>query len=174
VNADQVREIIDRLPPFALRIGVFVDESADNIRTIVDRCRLDGIQLHGSEPADFCRLFDRRVIKAFRPRGREEIELMDDYSADAFLLDSYHPELAGGTGATFDWELAVAAKKLGRPIILSGGLNPENVAQAVRVVGPYAVDVAGGVEQRPGKKDHRKIKEFIDAVRSAGDPDNVS
>jgi phosphoribosylanthranilate isomerase len=169
VNTDQVAEIVGQLPPFALLIGVFVDEPPDNIRAIVERCQLDGIQLHGSEPADLCRAFDRRVIKAFRPRSRQEVELIGDYPADAFLLDSYHPELAGGTGAVFDWDLAVAAKNFGRPIILSGGLTPENVGEAVRAVRPYAVDVAGGVEAYPGKKDHEKLKRFIAAAKQAGD-----
>ncbi len=169
ITAEKAKGIIDKLPPLTLKIGVFVDEKPEIIRDTMNRCRLDGVQLHGSETPEFCRLFRRRVIKSFKPESDQHIEGIGDYDVDAFLLDSYHPDMAGGTGTTFDWELAVAAKMFGKPVILSGGLNPENVADAVRLVTPYAIDVASGVESFPGKKDPEKLKNFIEQARWASD-----
>lgn len=169
ITPEKAKEIIGKLPPFVFRIGVFVDEQPEKIQETVNACRLDGIQLHGSETPDFCRLFRRRVIKSFRPENEASVKEIGSYQVDAFLLDSYHPELMGGTGATFDWELAVAAKMFGRPVILSGGLTPENVAEATRLVEPYAVDTASGVEAFPGKKDAEKMKTFIEQARWASE-----
>lgn len=169
ITAEKAKGIIDKLPPLTLKIGVFVDEKPEIIRDTMNMCRLDGVQLHGSETPEFCRLFRRRVIKSFKPESDQHIEGIGDYDVDAFLLDSYHPDMAGGTGTTFDWELAVAAKMFGKPVILSGGLNPENVADAVRLVTPYAIDVASGVESFPGKKDPEKLKNFIEQARWASD-----
>lgn len=166
---EKAKEIIDKLPPFVFRIGVFVDESPEKIQEILNSCRLDGIQLHGNEPPEFCRRFRRRVIKSFCPQNESQVEQISHYQVDAFLLDSYHPEMAGGTGTTFDWELAVAAKMFGPPVILSGGLNPDNVAEAVRLVKPYAIDVASGVESFRGKKDPEKLKNFIEQAQWASD-----
>lgn len=169
ITLEKAKEIIGKLPPFVLRIGVFVDEQPEKIQETVNACRLDGIQLHGSETPDFCRLFRRRVIKSFRPENEASVKEIGSYQVDAFLLDSYHPELMGGTGATFDWELAVAAKMFGRPVILSGGLTPENVGEAIRLVEPYAVDTASGVEAFQGKKDAEKMKTFIEQARWASE-----
>ncbi len=169
VAPDRAAEIISTVPPFIFKIGVFVDEDPKKILQTVNNCRLDGIQLHGSESPEFCAGFRRRVIKGLRPQRPEEVERIADYKVDALLLDSYHPEMMGGTGSTFDWELAVAAKMFGRPVILSGGLNPENVAEAVRLVKPYAVDVASGVESFHGKKDPEKMRNFIEQARWASD-----
>ncbi|MDP1809159.1 MAG: phosphoribosylanthranilate isomerase [Actinomycetota bacterium] len=169
ITAEKAGEIIAKLPPFIFRIGVFVDEKPEKIQETVNACRLDGIQLHGSETLEYCRLFRRRVIKSFRPENENSVKEIGDYHVDAFLLDSYHPELMGGTGATFDWELAVAAKMFGPPVILSGGLTPENVAEAIRLVEPYAVDVASGVEAFQGKKDAEKMKNFIEQARWASE-----
>ncbi len=168
-TAEKAKAIIDKLPPLTLRIGVFVDEKPETIRDTINMCRLDGIQLHGSETPEFCRLFRRRVIKSFKPENDQHIEGIGNYDVDAFLLDSYHPEMAGGTGTTFDWELAVAAKMFGKPVILSGGLNPENVAEAIRLVKPYAIDVASGVESFPGKKEPDKLKNFIEQAHWASE-----
>ena len=169
VEPEKVKEIVAKLPPFIFRVGVFVDEQPEKIGQIVNGCRLDGIQLHGSETPEFCRMFRRRVIKTFQPQNESQVRQISNYKVDAFLLDSYHPELAGGTGTTFDWELAVAAKMFGPPVILSGGLNPDNVAEAVRLVKPYGVDVATGVEAFQGKKDRAKLKSFIEQARWASD-----
>ena len=169
IVAEKAKAIIDKLPTLTFRIGVFVDEKPETVRDIMNMCRLDGIQLHGDESPDYCRLFRRRVIKSFRPKTNDQIEKINDYDVDAFLLDSYHPELAGGTGTTFDWELAVAAKMFGKPVILSGGLNDRNVAEAVRLVKPYGIDTASGVESFPGKKDPAKLKQFMEQARWASE-----
>jgi phosphoribosylanthranilate isomerase len=169
VTPERAKSIIEKLPPFVFKIGVFVDAEPESILKTVNECRLDGIQLHGKETPEFCAKFRRRVIKGLRPACQDEVENIADYRVDAFLLDSYHPDMIGGTGTTFDWELAVAAKMFGVPVILSGGLNPENVADAVRLVKPYGVDVASGVETFQGKKDPEKVKEFIEQARWASD-----
>lgn len=169
VTAERAAIIIKDLPPFTFKIGVFVDQEPEEILKTVNECRLDGIQLHGHESPEFCARFRRRVIKGLRPQRQEEVANIADYRVDAFLLDSYHPDMLGGTGATFDWELAVAAKMFGIPVILSGGLNPENVAEAVRLVKPYGIDVASGVETFQGKKDPEKMRDFIEQARWASD-----
>ncbi len=169
VTPEKAKGIIERLPPFVFKIGVFVDEEPETILKTVNKCRLDGIQLHGRESPEFCAKFRRRVIKGLRPQREEEVAKIADYKVDALLLDSYHPDMEGGTGTTFDWELAVAAKMFGMPVILSGGLNPENVAEAVRLVKPYGIDVASGVESFQGKKDLDKVRDFIEQARWASD-----
>ena len=169
VIPEKAKGIIDQLPPFVFKIGVFVDEEPETILKAVNECRLDGIQLHGRESPEFCAKFRRRVIKGLRPQREEEVAKIADYRVDALLLDSYHPDMMGGTGTTFDWELAVAAKMFGMPVILSGGLNPENVAEAVRLVKPYGIDVASGVETFQGKKDLDKVRDFIEQARWASD-----
>ena len=169
VTPEKAKGIINQLPPFVFKIGVFVDEEPETILKAVNECRLDGIQLHGRESPEFCAKFRRRVIKGLRPQREEEVTKIADYKVDALLLDSYHPDMEGGTGTTFDWELAVAAKMFGMPVILSGGLNPENVADAVRLVKPYGIDVASGVETFQGKKDLDKVRDFIEQARWASD-----
>ena len=125
-----------------------------------DACRLDIVQLHGEEPPEFCGLVERRVIKAFRVRDEASLEPMRNYRVAGFLLDAWSPHAHGGTGATFNWELARAAATHG-PIILAGGLTPGNVRTAVDIVAPYGVDVSSGVESAPGRKDPEKVREFI-------------
>ncbi len=169
VTPEKAKTIIDQLPPFTLKIGVFVNEEPETILKTLNECRLDGAQLHGQESPEFCAHFRRRVIKGLRPQREEEVARIGEYKVDALLLDSYHPDMVGGTGATFDWELAVAAKMFGMPVILSGGLTPENVAEAVRLVKPYAVDVASGVETFQGKKDLDKVRNFIEQAHWASD-----
>ena len=127
------------------------------------------MQLHGDESPEFCQRFSGRVIKAFQVKDKESIKHMVHYHVGEFLLDSYRDGLHGGTGETFDWRLAVVAKTFGK-VILAGGLNPENVAEAVKLVQPYGVDVAGGVEKEKGIKDHAKIKKFVSEVRRASRP----
>ena len=113
-------------------------------------------------------LFPVMTIKAFRVRDAGSLKALADYQTDAFLLDAHTPDKLGGTGTTFNWDLTMEAQKLGRPIFLAGGLTPENVAEAVCRVQPYAVDVSSGVEKSPGKKDHQKMTAFIKAAKSAG------
>lgn len=168
VEKEQAREIVQALPPFVHLVGVFVDEEKGVIEDIADFCRLTVLQFHGAESPEYCAGFGRRVIKAFRISQREDIERMKPYQGkvNAFLLDTYHPVLAGGTGQTFDWDMAKEAGKIG-PIILAGGLNPDNVEAAIRAVKPYAVDVSSGVEMSPGKKDHDRIRLFIERAQQA-------
>lgn len=163
VFPETVREIISHLPPFVTTVGVFVNASPQEIREVMDLAGLDVVQLHGDEPQEECSLFPR-VIKAFRVRELSDIERLKGYSVSAYLLDAYDPEVPGGTGQTFNWDIAVEAKKYG-PIILAGGLTPENVADAVSRVRPYAVDVSSGVEAQKGKKDPEKMRLFIERVK---------
>lgn len=165
ISAERAREIIKALPPFIKTVGVFVDEDPERVSTIAAMCGLDVLQLHGSESIDYCSSFDRRVIKAVRLRSRDDLENLSKYVnvVDALLLDTYVLNKLGGTGITFDWKLAVEARRYGR-IILAGGLNPENVAAAISMVKPYAVDASSGLEQSPGVKDHEKMAQFIREV----------
>jgi phosphoribosylanthranilate isomerase len=107
------------------------------------------------------------TMKAFRMRDRESLKKLKEFTTDAWLLDAYVKDARGGTGASFNWDLAIEAKELGRPIFLAGGLTPDNIGEAVRKVRPYGVDVSSGVEVSPGKKDHAKVRAFIKAAKEA-------
>lgn len=159
--------IIRKLPPFVARVGVFVDPAEEFVNRVTDKCHLSAIQLHGNETPAFCRRFKTAVIKAFRVEGEEVLKQMPHYHTSAWLLDSFVPGKLGGTGAKFNWDVAVRAKAHGRPILLAGGLTPENVASAIRHVRPYGVDVSSGVESEPGKKDQKKLRAFIAAAKEA-------
>lgn len=164
VTAKQVRAITAELPPFVQRVGVFVNESAEKIERTAASCGLDVVQLHGDESPAFCRGIAGRVVKAFRVRDADSLEILSRYQVSAFLLDAYKEGEWGGTGERFNWNLVRRARKYG-PVILAGGLNPGNVADAIRQCRPYGVDVCSGVESRPGKKNLKKVREFIEAVR---------
>jgi phosphoribosylanthranilate isomerase len=158
-------EITRALPPFMIKVGVFVDAPEDFVLRAIGACGLNIAQFHGGESPEFCRLFPVLTIKAFRIRDAESLRALPDYATEAWLLDAFEPDKLGGTGAKFNWDLAVEAKKLGRPIFLAGGLTPENVGEAVRHVQPYAVDVSSGVESAPGKKDAAKMRAFVKAAK---------
>ena len=162
-------EIIRELPPFIARTGVFVNPTADFVRAAIATSGIDTLQFHGEEPPEFCAQFGLRVLKAFRVRDRASLRECANYPGCAWLLDSYVAGAHGGTGATFDWDVAIEATQLSRQVILAGGLKLETVADAVRRVQPYGVDVSSGVESVPGKKDHAKIRAFIAAARSVVD-----
>ncbi|MGQ9455761.1 MAG: phosphoribosylanthranilate isomerase [Armatimonadota bacterium] len=149
-------------------VGVFTEES-DRVLKIMDECELDFAQLHGSQTEEFAeRIGAEKVIRAVRVKGERTISTLEFFpNAIYYLLDSYRENQPGGTGTTFDWQLAISAKSYGKPIILSGGLNPENVSEAIKLVSPFAVDVASGVELSPGAKDPKKLKEFIKNARKA-------
>jgi phosphoribosylanthranilate isomerase len=132
----------------------------------MESCQLDFAQLHGSESPEFCQSLFPRAIKSFQVRDRKVLEILPHYQACAYLLDAYHPHLRGGTGESFDWQIAREAKIYGK-IILSGGLNPANVRSAIEIVQPDAVDVSSGVEDKPGEKDLTKLKAFIETAKSA-------
>jgi phosphoribosylanthranilate isomerase len=167
VAPEAAREIIAQLPPFVAAVGVFVDEDAAVVQELAARAGLDWVQLHGQESPGYCRNLGRKVIKGFRIKDEDSLRLLAGYqdAAQALLLDTYKQGQAGGTGEIFDWHWARKAKKYG-PIILAGGLNPDNVAQAIEVAGPEAVDTASGTESAPGKKDPGKLRAFFKAVRS--------
>ena len=160
-------KICSALPPFVAKVGVFVNESETGIQQAVIECQLDVVQLHGEELPVFCRQLPVKVIKAIRVRDADSLRAAAEYDVDALLLDTYTAEQRGGTGQTFDWTLVRQAKTLLRPpIILSGGLTPENVGDAIRQVEPFAVDVASGVESEPGQKDPEKLRGFFEAVKA--------
>lgn len=163
VSVEQAKAIVAALPPFVSRVGVFVNEAPERIAAIAEACGLDALQLHGEEPPEACRWFPRKVIKAVRVQGAGSVEGLERYQVDAFLLDTYVQGQLGGTGRTFDWQIAKVAASRFR-VILSGGLTPENVADALELVRPYGVDVSSGVETG-GAKDPGKIRAFIAAVR---------
>ncbi len=160
-------EISRALPPFVLRVGVFVNPEPDLVLRAIAECGLNLLQFHGAEDSDFCTQFGVMSLKAIRVRSAESLQTLGDFHTDAFLLDAYSPSGLGGTGEKFNWDLAIEAQKFGKPIFLAGGLTPENVADAVRQVRPFAVDVSSGVESAPGKKDAAKVRAFIAAVRAA-------
>ena len=166
IKPEAAKNIIAQLPPFVTTVGVFVDEAAATVKELAATVGLDWLQMHGKETPEYCRSLDRRVIKAFRIRGENSLTGLAAYKGvvQALLLDTYKKGQVGGTGETFNWDLAREARKYG-PIILAGGLTPENVAQAIATAQPQAVYVASGVEAAPGKKDPLKLTEFIKAVR---------
>ncbi len=168
VSPDTAATIIKSLPPFITTVGVFVNEPAARIRSIIDAAGLNCIQLHGDESPSECAKINGgtglKLIKAFRVRDKKDISRLSDYKVSAYLLDAFREGVPGGTGQTFDWELAIEAKASGR-IILSGGLNPENIKDALAKAGPYGVDVSSGVEARPGKKDRDRLIKFLEQVK---------
>lgn len=168
VEPQVVKSIVAGLPPFILPVGVFVNEEPKVVRDLMDSCGLALAQLHGDESAGYCETLGRPVIKAIGLKGRASLLALAEYRGRAqvrgFLLDAFAPDTYGGTGQTADWNVAAEiAKSL--TVLLAGGLTPDNVESAVRTVKPYAVDVSSGVEVGPGKKDHGKIRAFVQAVK---------
>lgn len=163
VTPEKAHEIIKQLPPSITTVGVFVNE--ENIGDILEICPLDILQLHGNESPEYCSTFSKRIVKSFRVTDDFSFEILEKYPVHAFLLDSFVEGQYGGTGVTFDWEKAVEAKKYGN-IVLSGGLNPRNIEEAIQFVQPYGVDVSSGVEIEPGRKDIEKVKKVITICRS--------
>ena len=167
VSLAQAAEIARALPPFVLRVGVFVNPDEALVTRAIAECGLNLLQFHGDEPSAFCTQFGLMSVKALRVRDAASLQTLAEYHTDAFLLDAYSAAGRGGTGEQFNWDLAVTAQHWGKPIFLAGGLTPANVAAAVRQVRPFAVDVSSGVEAAPGKKDPAKMQAFIAAVRAA-------
>ncbi|NLN74698.1 MAG: phosphoribosylanthranilate isomerase [Armatimonadetes bacterium] len=163
-----VKHIIRIIGGDAKTVGVFTEESEDVI-SVMNDCELTYAQLHGGQSEEFAQtLGQHRVIRAVRIKNEWSLENLAQFKcASYYLLDTYKPGIPGGTGETFDWTLALRAKELGKPVILSGGLGPANVAEAVDVVQPFAVDAASGIEMEPGKKDIGKVKEFVANVYKA-------
>lgn len=168
----QAAQIIAGLPPFVSRVGVFVDEDVEQLKSTADKAGLTAVQLHGQETADYCLELKKSnrslgIIKTFRVgqgSGPCDFTVYRE-CVDAFLLDTYVKGVAGGTGTVFDWT-SVRQLSIPKPLILAGGLNKENVSEAIRVAKPYAVDINSGVEDRPGVKDHQLLEQLIDTVRN--------
>ncbi len=163
VSVEAARAIADAAPPFLTKVGVFVDEDPARVDAIAAACGLDVVQLHGHESPQVCAGSRRPVVKAIRVADASSLEQIGAYRVAAFLLDSDVPGVAGGSGRSFDWTLAVSAARSAR-IILSGGLTPENVQDALNCVRPFGVDVSSGVETG-GRKDPEKMCTFIGRVR---------
>jgi phosphoribosylanthranilate isomerase len=167
VSIEAAAEIARQLSPAIVKVGVFVDAPEDFVVRATRSCALNLLQFHGQESPDYCLHFGLMSMKAFRIRDEISLQDLAAYPTDAWLLDAFSPGMPGGTGEKFNWDLAVQARSLGRPIFLAGGLTPENVAQAVEQVQPYGVDVSSGVEAAPGRKDHSKVRDFIRAAKVA-------
>lgn len=164
ISPAQAAAIIGCLPPFVQTVGLFVNEESATVNSVADQCGLDIVQLHGEESPEYCAAIRRRVIKAFRVKDAASLDEITKYPVAACLLDAWSPAVHGGTGTTFNWDIAARAAA-SRCIILAGGLTPENVAAAAAMVKPYAVDVSSGVESGPGKKDAGLVSRFIRAVK---------
>jgi phosphoribosylanthranilate isomerase len=167
LTPEAASKIIGEVPHSTVIVGVFVNEKEERVREVLELCGLDVLQFHGNEPPSYILKFRERTIKSFRIKDKNSLKDIPKYKADIYLLDTYSPKEYGGTGEVFNWDLAVEAKKFG-PIMLAGGLNPDNVEEAVKKVRPFAVDVSSGVESRPRKKDKKKLEEFVRRVRGMG------
>ncbi|MBU3933195.1 MAG: phosphoribosylanthranilate isomerase [Candidatus Omnitrophica bacterium] len=167
VGLARAKEIADAVPPYIKKVGLFVDEEPGIVNKVLALCRLDVLQFHGQESPGYCNEFKGKaeIIKGFRMKDEESLNQISRYDVDFYLLDAFVEGETGGTGQTFNWDLALKVKEFGRPLFLAGGLNPGNVVQAVKKVQPYAVDVASGVESSPRKKNVESMKEFIDKIR---------
>ncbi len=170
VDAEVIRAIVSELPSFVLPVGVFVNEEQKVVRDLLDRCGLVLAQLHGDETAAYCESLGRPVLKAIRLQSRSDFLALAEFKGRALvrgiLVDAFSDAAYGGTGHRVDWNLAAEASQLGR-VILAGGLTPENVGEAIKIVRPYGVDVSSGVEANPGRKDHAKVRAFIKAAKLA-------
>jgi len=161
---EKAAQIIGKLPAFVDIVGVFVNSSLEEIRDTIDLCRLSWVQLHGDESPQFCRgllSHNVRTIKAIRVKDQSDIDRAESYFTDAVLLDAFDPQKYGGTGLTFDWNIIGHITKR---VFLAGGINPDNVAQALKL-GIYGIDVCSGIEAQPGKKDHQKMRKLFDNIR---------
>jgi len=166
VDPTRAAQIIEKLPPFVTIVGVFVNHpDPQNLEDFALSLGLHAVQLHGNETPDYCSMIQRvKVIKALRVDSNFRVDTLRSHGSGTFLLDACSPDQFGGTGRSFNWDLVFGANAFGS-IIIAGGLTPENVAQAVTTLHPFGVDVASGVESKPGKKDYEKMRRFIEAVQ---------
>ena len=167
ITPQHAREIIEQLPDSVLTVGVFVNEELDTVKDIAKEARLQALQLHGDESADYCRELaaDFYVIKTFAVSDNFDIQATHEYKVEAIMLDTKHNKLRGGTGQVFDWSVAQQARKTIPKLFLAGGLSPENVENAVEIVRPFAVDACSALEDTPGKKNHERMRVFVNTVR---------
>lgn len=168
VDPKVVRDIVNELPPFINRVGVFVNEKPETVRAIAEEAMLDILQFHGEETPDYCVQFkaDYKIIKAFRIKDAKSLKNITDYDVDMYLFDTYTNDAAGGTGKSFDWKILEGFEFL-KPVVVSGGLDSGNVAKVMQKVYPFGVDVSTGIEKSPGKKDPLLMKKFVESVRKA-------
>lgn len=168
VTQETAKEICDALPPDVLTVGVFVNKDAEVVQKIQEKCGLDLVQFHGDETPAYCTRFGDAYIRALRPQNVDDLRCIKDYpNARMILIDAFSANAYGGTGEKADWICACAAKEYDIPLLLAGGLTPENVAYAITAVQPFGVDVASGVEAEPGRKSEEKIRHFMREVRRA-------
>ncbi|MBU4376906.1 MAG: phosphoribosylanthranilate isomerase [Candidatus Omnitrophica bacterium] len=168
VSPEKAKEIIERVEKNVMKVGVFVDEGLEKLEETSLFCGLDLVQLHGNENPDYCSKIKRgKVIKAFRVKDKAVLPSMNGYdTVFAYLLDTFSSEGYGGTGKYFDWRVAVKVKALGKPVILSGGIGLGNVADAIRAVKPYGVDISSSIEVKPGKKDPVLMRRLIESIKA--------
>ena len=167
ITPERAREIINTLPDSILTVGVFVNEgSPDAVRSIADQAGVKAVQLHGDESPDYCRALNS-VIKTFGVSDNFNIKDLESYEVDAIMLDTRDNRLRGGTGRVFDWSIAQQVSQLFPKLYLAGGLSPENITEAIEMVQPYAVDACSSLEDKPGIKNHERMRVFVSKVRSA-------
>ena len=167
VTLEQAKAISVALPQHVMRVGVFVNAEEAFVHQALTECMLNILQFHGDETPEECSRYPVMTLKAFRVQGEETLAQLEAYPSAGYLLDAYVKDALGGTGATFNWDLAVRAQEFGKPIFLAGGMTPENVAEAVRKVQPFGVDVSSGVEIEPGRKDAEQMRTFVAAAKGA-------
>jgi len=168
IAPQSAREIIDQLPESIMNVGVFVNaESPQLIRDIADEAAISAVQLHGDESPDYCRELaaDRFVIKTLAVLSDFESRRVKDYKVQAIMLDTKDDALRGGTGRVFDWSIARQVKQLVPKLVLAGGLSPENIQEAIEMVHPYAIDACSCLEDAPGKKNHERMRVFVERIR---------
>jgi len=165
VQPETVRRIVSELPPLVTKVGVFVDWTLERVIETMRYCGLDLAQLHGSESPEYCRALYPRVLKAFTVRSEIDLLRLPEFPVAGYILDRPKTSSGESTGESYDWRLARKASRYG-PVLIAGNLNPDNVADAIAAAEPYGVDVASGVESKPGRKDKAKMKAFIQAVRA--------
>jgi len=168
ITPQQARDIVEQLPSLVLKIGVFVNEELADVQSIMREAGLGALQLHGDESPKYCTAFPGwSVIKAFAVSDTFDVQAAKAYEVDAIMLDTKHNSLRGGTGQVFDWSVARQAALTFPQLYLAGGLSPENVENAIKTVRPYAVDACSALEDTPGKKNHERMRVFVNAVRRA-------
>jgi phosphoribosylanthranilate isomerase len=166
ITPQHAREIVQRFPSVVLKVGVFVNEELADVQTIMRAAGLGALQLHGDESPEYCTKFPGwYVIKTFAVNDTFDVQAAETYDVDAIMLDTKHNHLRGGTGRVFDWSVARQAALTIPELYLAGGLSPENVENAIKTVRPYAVDACSSLEDRPGKKNAERMREFVNAVR---------
>ena len=170
IKPEVAKKIILALPKTLLKVGVFVDEDPSEVERVAKYCGLNALQFHGRESPEYCRRFFHPIFKAVHIKNSDSLKGIENYQDVTILLDTYNPQQAGGTGNPFPWEIALRAKEKGN-FILSGGLNPDNVGEAIKKVRPWGVDVCSGVEMCPGKKDSSKMAEFVRRAREEDEQD---